>query len=434
MAQQPIKFHTAPSRLRKRDTNVWEDLHAMIDAVDTAQHHPQQAATLSGVPPQMARFGEGGSWSRQFKRRTSEEGSSMSLWEVSEALSEVKGPASAPRAQLPATADESFGLADLDALQALVDVEESEMTEQTADASADDLNTQGFVDAVFGDGLPELTLARTETTETVEEEHLQDDMLLAMLRTDGQPWDLTKFALEGPESPSPTSVTALFGEALSGDVSPTDSDAVPGRTEAFHAALTHRLEVRCAAGPEAPGVLRAMPLPLPLPSTSQLGNSRNGAERKEWTAAEDEIIHSSVVIHGCKWRKIAALLPGRSDDAVRNRWNRLKEQQPVASPPLATGEAPAPVPKRSTSEGGNKPERVSWTKAEDATILSSVAELGHKWNKLAERLPGRTDHAIRNRFHRLQTMMEDKQRAQQRFFAPAEPLPSVPTTPLVGFD
>ena len=123
-------------------------------------------------------------------------------------------------------------------------------------------------------------------------------------------------------------------------------------------------------------------------------------------------------------RRIAALLPGRSDDAVRNRWNRLKAEQGLTGP-LAS-EAPPPAAKRAastSSDGASKPERVSWTKAEDATILSSVQELGHKWNKLAERLPGRTDHAIRNRFHRLQTMLEDKQREQQRMLAPAEPLP-----------
>jgi len=52
-----------------------------------------------------------------------------------------------------------------------------------------------------------------------------------------------------------------------------------------------------------------------------------------------------------------------------------------------------------------------------------VSEMGHKWNKIAERLPGRTGHAIRNRFHRLQTLLEDRQRQQQRTLAPAAPLP-----------
>ena len=56
-----------------------------------------------------------------------------------------------------------------------------------------------------------------------------------------------------------------------------------------------------------------------------------------------------------------------------------------------------------------KNERVQWSKFEDATIVHSVAELGHKWYLIAQRLPGRTDHAIRNRYHRLQAMSEDQQ-------------------------
>merc|ERR1711924_496391 len=165
---------------------------------------------------------------------------------------------------------------------------------------------------------------------------------------------------------------------------------------------------------------------------------------------------------------MGALLPGRSDDAVRNRWNRLKEMGIGNDPPLAApsakaaalGEAVAgststppfsfssapmaecdlastdkflasssvvagehgrpsatcsavPGEKHVASER-EKPERVSWSRAEDETILRGVSGLGHKWNKISEQLPGRTDHAIRNRFHRLQTLLEDRQRQQQR--------------------
>ena len=52
---------------------------------------------------------------------------------------------------------------------------------------------------------------------------------------------------------------------------------------------------------------------------------------------------------------------------------------------------------------------MSWSRAEDATIVRSVHELGHKWYLIAQRLPGRTDHAIRNRYHRLQTLLLDSQ-------------------------
>jgi len=37
-----------------------------------------------------------------------------------------------------------------------------------------------------------------------------------------------------------------------------------------------------------------------------------------------------------------------------------------------------------------------------------VGELGHKWSRLAQRLHGRTEHAIRNRYARLQTSAADR--------------------------
>ena len=54
------------------------------------------------------------------------------------------------------------------------------------------------------------------------------------------------------------------------------------------------------------------------------GSGRNLAERKEWTVEEDRQICKSVRRHGFKWRLVAADVPGRSDDAVRNRYNRVK--------------------------------------------------------------------------------------------------------------
>jgi hypothetical protein len=182
---------------------------------------------------------------------------------------------------------------------------------------------------------------------------------------------------------------------------------------------------------------------------------RNFAERREWTAVEDQLILDSVEQHGPRWRKISSLVPGRSDDAVRNRWNRLKEVErglaagpeagapglnaalqdaPVAPPPdepaavdaaasltvasatssavaFVGGGAPVVAPRKPKAQKEG-PERVSWTKQEDETILWLVGKVGHKWNKIAEHLPGRTDHAIRNRFHRLSTLEADRKKKQ----------------------
>jgi len=263
--------------------------------------------------------------------------------------------------------------------------------------------------------------------------------------------------------------------------------------------------------------------------------------RKEWSAEEDALIRSGVEQLGCRWRVIAAQLPGRSDDAVRNRWSRLQESlrgggagrrasssngvedessgqssdaeatgrerggdgggahgvngaasggrhsassgggdeateaaskstdsastdkardsgrtvvNGVAGAGYGTGNGCSSAAcasgggsgggsrggstsksgggrasggaagggggksgsRRASNEAGGtgndssggaveKKERTSWTRAEDDIIIQGVAELGHKWYEIARRLPGRTDHAIRNRWSRLQSII-----------------------------
>ena len=107
--------------------------------------------------------------------------------------------------------------------------------------------------------------------------------------------------------------------------------------------------------------------------------------KRSWTEEEDLKLTEAVGKLGPhNWSVVARYMSGRKGKQCRERWfNHLR-------PSVRKGQ---------------------WSAEEDQLIFQGVAELGMRWSEIVKRLPGRTDNAIKNRYH---THQRRKQRAEQR--------------------
>jgi len=169
-----------------------------------------------------------------------------------------------------------------------------------------------------------------------------------------------------------------------------------------------------------------------------------------WTSTEDLAILATVRRLGTQWQRIAAQLPGRTADAVRNRWHRLQKTHSLGDTEEGRAALDAlllhcgisqdwePPPDPSLPQGTNESNscikgsdhgRAMWTREEDALIEEGVRRFGCKWRQIASSLPGRSDSSVRNRWMRLQkdraSAREEEAKSRERLSAPVvqlEPL------------
>ncbi|EOD38608.1 hypothetical protein EMIHUDRAFT_224393 [Emiliania huxleyi CCMP1516] len=124
-----------------------------------------------------------------------------------------------------------------------------------------------------------------------------------------------------------------------------------------------------------------------------------------WTSTEDLAILASARRLGTQWNRIAAQLPGRTADAVRNRWHRLQKSHSLGD----TEEGRAALDALLIACGFDKdwvPPNLEaggpYPGDEDQLIEEGVRRFGLKWRQIAASLPGRSDSSVRNRWMRLQ--------------------------------
>ncbi|CAL5211862.1 unnamed protein product [Lathyrus oleraceus] len=101
---------------------------------------------------------------------------------------------------------------------------------------------------------------------------------------------------------------------------------------------------------------------------------KNGVKKGAWSREEDECLSSFIQKHGhSNWRQLPKLSGlARCGKSCRLRWlNYLK-------PNLKHG---------------------NYTREEEEIIIKLHHQLGNKWSLIAEKLPGRTDHEIKNYWH-----------------------------------
>jgi len=86
----------------------------------------------------------------------------------------------------------------------------------------------------------------------------------------------------------------------------------------------HRLQKKTGSAPGSP----------PIHEVVTAAEERAAAtSRLAWSEKEDQMITAGVKRHGCKWRLLAEMLPGRSDSSIRNRWHRIARRDGLSDPP-----------------------------------------------------------------------------------------------------
>ena len=105
---------------------------------------------------------------------------------------------------------------------------------------------------------------------------------------------------------------------------------------------------------------------------------RPGIIKGRWSEDEDRMLVFLVSQGHKNWGKVAAHMPGRTSKQCRERWNNYLDPTLIHTP---------------------------FTDDEDEVLLKLQAEFGNKWALISRQIPGRTENAVKLRYHALQKQL-----------------------------
>ena len=150
-------------------------------------------------------------------------------------------------------------------------------------------------------------------------------------------------------------------------------------------------------------------------------------ERKKgkWTKDEDEVLERVVSSYGQKnWKKVSEFVKGRTPIQCLHRWTKILKPGLIKGPwtieqdrklldwvnkegpcqwsqcaEFISGRSGKQCRERWFNTLNPKVKKGNWTAEEDFIIFDSYRQFGSLWTKISEKLSGRTENSIKNRFY-----------------------------------